>query len=298
MHIGETGLSHEESLLLNTPLPHDLNPAEMEKAWDRYQAVIGQLLVRMGAENKMLDPIVRVPLVGTLDGVYVRVALIPKLGHSALRLLAKHGLREVVYRLAGECSLMELSAAAGYRTFCLPELVKGLLKTGKMKNKPVDRMLDTFEFLNTMIQHPANDPRVLQQLARTSGLHSRYKLAGAADQEARDLFKYIALNMFYIGPSMRPDLTPAERHALCGLTVLVAKRMGHAIEGSVRELESFIADYEAAHMFQRDDPGALRRRAVEIAQASKAALDQIPTVSPARVHGYVPYNVKKVLEIE
>jgi hypothetical protein len=104
--------------------------------------------------------------------------------------------------------------------------------------------------------------------------------------------------MFYIGPSMRTDLTPQERHAICGITVLVAKRMGHTLVGSVRDFDAFIRDYEAESMFKRDCPSDLRRRAVQIAQASKAALDEIPTISPARIHAYVPYRVKKILEID
>jgi hypothetical protein len=294
----EPGLSDEENLLLNSRLPHDLDPKEMEAAWSRYQAVIGKLLARMGAESKMLDSIARLVYVRTFDGVYARLALIPKLGQSALHAYGKHGLGELVYRLAGELTLMELSAAAGYRTFCFPDLIRGLLKSGKMRDKSINRMMDTFEFLNTMCQHPINDPLVLQQLERTNGLHAKYKVAGAGNQAAADLFKYIALNMFYIGPRMRPDLTPDERHAICGLTVLVAKRMGHTIAGTVKELEAFIEQYEANNMFGRDDRSALRARAIEIARASRVALDQLPTISPARIHGYVPYRVKKILELD
>lgn len=293
----EAHLLPDEAALLRAQLPHDLKPTEMEETWDRYQAVIAHLLVRMGTENLMLDSIARMPWVLNLDAVWARFAMLPQLSQSAVHVLRRHRLGEMPYRLAGECSLMELSAAAGYRTFCMPDLIKGLLKTGKMKNKPVTRMLDTFEFLNTMFQQPLNDSRVVQHLARTNGLHATYKVAGHAYPGARDLFKYIALNMFYIGPMMRPDLTPQEKHAICGLTVLVSKKMGHAIEGSVNEFEAFIRDYEATQMFDRNDQGILRRRAVEIAQASKQALYNIPTVSPARIHGYVPYAVKQILEI-
>lgn len=292
------GLSHDELVLLTTTLPHELDAVELEETWNSYQAVIAQFINRLGRESAMLDSMKRVMLVRSLGGVLARVALIPKLGASILYVLKRRSLKELICHLAGECALMELSAAAGYRTFCFPELIKGLLKTGKMRDRSVDRMMDTFEFLNTMMQYPLNDPRVESQLDRTNGLHGRYKVAGNVDRDAQDLFKYIALNMFYIGPSMRADLTPQERHAICGLTVLVAKRMGHTIEGSVCQLEAFIADYEATRMFSRDDQGVLRRRAVEIAQASKTALDQIPTILPARIHGYVPYKVKKILEIE
>jgi len=293
-----SGLSERERVLLSTPFPRDLSPVEAEGAWAQYQAVISQFLVRMGRENAMLESIKRVVFVRNLGGFLARVALIPKLGKSVLLVLRQHRLGELVVRLAGECGLMELSAAAGYRTFCFPALVQGLLKTGKMKNQPVERMLDTFEFLNTMVQYPYNDPRVLAQLERTNGLHARYKVAGAMSKPAHDLFKYIALNMFYVGPMMRPDLTPEERHAICGLTILVSRRMGHSIEGSVLELEQFIREYEASQMFHRDDRDALRRRAIEIAHASRKALDQIPTILPARIHGYVPYTVKQILELE
>jgi hypothetical protein len=294
----EPGLTPDENLLLTTQLPHDLAPAHEEIVWSGYQSVIGQLLTRMGRESPMLDSVARAMLVRSVDGVYARFSLLPKLGRSAMHVLERYAVGEAVYRVAGEFSLMELSAAAGYRTFCLPDLIKGLLRTGKMKNRPVDRMMDTFEFLNTMVQQPLNSERVREQLARTNGLHGKYKVAGSANNAARDLFKYIALNMFYIGPSMRPDITPNERRALCGLTILVANRMGHSFTGSVRELDAFIAEYEAANMFDRADNGVLRRRAVEIAQASKLALYQIPTISPARIHSYVPYGVKRILEIE
>lgn len=292
-----SGLSAEEQLLLSAKLPHDLDLEAMEIQWQSYQAVIERFMDRMGAESAMLESVKRVMLVRTLGGVLARVALIPKLGNSILYVLKKRKLNEIVCHLAGECALMELSAAAGYRTFCFPNLVRGLLKTGKMRDYPVERMLDTFEFLNTMMQYPFNDARVLAQLERTNGLHCRYKVAGNANPAAHELFKYIALNMFYIGPRMRPDLTPEERHAICGLTVLVAKRMGHSIEGSVLELEAFIDDYEASQMFDRNDQSSLRRHAVSIAQASKKALDQIPTILPARIHGYVPHTVKKILEL-
>lgn len=291
------GLSQEDAQLLNTLLPHDLDPPDTARIWEGYQQVIDRLLIRMGAESSMLESIARMVLVRNLGGVRARLALLPTLGRSAMRVVQKHGLSELAYRMAGEFCLMELSAAAGYRTFCLPELVKGLLKTGKMKDRSLHRMIDTFEFLKTMFQHPVSDETVLQQLKRTNELHGKYKVAGTASQEELDLFKYIALNMFYIGPSMRTDLTPKERHAICGLTVLVAEKMGHRIEGSVKQFEDFIAEYELSQMFDANDSGVLRRRAVEIAQASKKALDLIPTISPARVHGYVPHRVKRILEI-
>lgn len=293
-----SGLSGEELVLLTEKLPHDLDPAAMEAQWLTYQTVIERFMDRMGAESAMLESMKRVMLVRTLGGVLARVALIPKLGNSILYVLKKRKLNELVCHLAGECALMELSAAAGYRTFCFPNLVRGLLKTGKMRDYPVERMLDTFEFLNTMMQYPFNDPRVLAQLQRTNGLHARYKVAGNINPAAHDLFKYIALNMFYIGPRMRPDITPEERHAICGLTVLVAKRMGHKIDGSVLELEAFIDAYESSQMFDREDQSTLRREAVEIAQASHRALYQIPTILPARIHGYVPHTVKKILELQ
>jgi len=293
-----SGLSAAEQSLLSTKLPHDLDSIAMEEAWQRYQVVIEHFMNRMGAESAMLESMKRVMLVRNLGGVLARVALIPKLGNSILYILKKRKLTEIICHLAGECALMELSAAAGYRTFCFPNLVRGLLKTGKMRDNSVERMLDTFEFLNTMMQYPFNDPRVIAQLERTMGLHARYKVAGNANPAAHDLFKYIALNMFYIGPRMRPDLTPEERHAICGLTVLVSKRMGHSIDGSVLELEAFIDNYEASQMFDRNDQGSLRRQAVAIAQASKKALEQIPTILPARIHGYVPHTVKKILELE
>jgi hypothetical protein len=173
--LSEPGLYPGEDHLLNTPLPHDLSPAELENTWDEYQAVIGQLLVRMGTESRMLDSFARAVLVRNIGGVRTRISLIPMLGRSALHVAQKHGLRELVYRIAGECSLMELSAAAGYRTFCIPALVMGLLKTGKMEGKSVRRMIDTFEFLNTMFQHPLNDQRVLAQLRRTNGLHRKFR---------------------------------------------------------------------------------------------------------------------------
>ena len=291
-------LTHEEGLLLNRRLTSALTPADAKEAWSANQKVIGQLLIRMGTENAKLDAFARAVLVRTYGGFRARIALIPVVGRSAIHLVEKYGLGQLVYRMAGEFSLMELSAAAGYRTFCLPELIRGLLKTGKMKDRSVERMIDTFEFLKTMFEHPYDDSKVLAQLNRTNGLHGRYKVAGAADREAQDLFKYIALNMFYMGPAMRPDLSPHERHALCSQTVLVASRMGHTIEGSALELEQFIVQYEASHMFARDDRGVLRRRAVEIARASKQALNHIPTISPARIHGYVPHGVKKILEID
>lgn len=294
----EPGLSPSENLLLTTTLPHSLDPVAAAKTWDQYQSVIAKFLVRMGTESKILDSLARVALVRTFGGLYARLALIPKFGYSALNVLERHSLGELAYRMGGELSLMELSAAAGYRTFCLPDLIKGLLKSGKMRGQPISRMLDTFEFLNTMFQFPMNDPRVDAQLERTNGLHTRYKVAGSGNKAADNLFKYIALNMFYIGPAMRPDLSPQERHAICGLTVLVSKRMGHTIVGSVKELEAFISEYEATQMFDRSDPGVLRRRAVEIAQASKAALSEIPTISPARIHGYVPYRVRQILELD
>lgn len=293
----EPGLSSDENSLLNTVLPHDLDPDEMEQLWSSYQTVIDGLLIRLGNENAILDSMARAALVGTLEGIYARVALIPILSHSAVHAVRRHGLSDFWLRVGGECMLMELSAAAGYRTFCFPDLIKGLLKTGKMRDRSVQRMMDTFEFLNTMLQKPMSDPKVTAQLERTNGLHTRYKVAGAGNKDARDLFKYIALNMFYIGPMMRPDLTPQERHAICGLTVLVAKRMGHTIEGSVKDLEAFIAAYEAERMFDRDERSKLRERAVEIAQASKAALYRIPTISPWRVHAYVPHRVKQILQI-
>ncbi len=291
------GLSKEESQLLNEPLPFDLDQETNLKTWKGYQATIDRLLIRMGRESSMLETFARMVLVRNLGGIRARLALLPTLGRSAMNAVQKHGLSEITFRLAGEFCLMELSAAAGYRTFCLPNLVRGLLKTGKMKDQPLHRMIDTFEFLKTMFQHPPTELTFHHQLARTNELHKKYKVAGAANEAARDLFRYIGLNMFYVGPSMRQDLTPQERHAICGITVLAAEKMGHRLEGSVKQFEDFIFAFELSEMFDCADEGNLRKRAVEIAQASKLALREIPTISPERIHGYVPHRVKRILEI-
>lgn len=295
----QPGLSAYESFLLNSPLPHDLSEAQIIDVWDRYQRVIAKLLLRMGSENALLDSLARVAVPYDFRGIFARFALIPKLSSSAIHAIGVHGIAsDTIYRVAGECSLMELSAAAGYRTFCMPDLVRGLLKTNKMRDQSFQRMMDTFDFLNSMMQFPFNDKRVKAHFARTNYQHGKYKVAGNHHQGARDLFKYIALNMFYIGPSMRPDLTPEEHHAICGLAVLVSKQMGHIIEGSVTELRHFIDEYENKHMFARDDQSSLRHKAIEIALASKQALYKIPTISPAKIHSYVPHRVKKILLID
>lgn len=291
------GLSAQEYSLLQSPLPQALSHKELVQTWDDYQNTIGKLLVRMGSESAKLDSLARMVLVHNLGGVRARIALLPTLGRSARHLVERYGMNELLYRLAGEFCLMELSAAAGYRTFCFPQLVKGLMKTGKMQDRSVSRMIDTFDFLKTMVLYPLEDPRVVAQLERTNKLHSKYKVAGNINPQARDLFKYIALNMFYIGPSTRPDLTPAERHAICGLTCLVASQMGHNIIGTVVELENFITEYEAREMFNADDKSELRQNAVAIARASRVALDEIPTISSSRIHGLVPFKVKRILAI-
>lgn len=296
--ISDAGLLADESALLTTRLPLGLSTANRDVLWNDYQRTLAQFLIRMGSDNPVIESVSRVPRVRDLEGIYTRLALIPKLGQSAWHNIGQHDLRELFNHIAGECSLMELSAAAGYRTFCLPELVRGLLKSGKMREKSVSRMLDTFDFLNTMVQYPFDHPRTVQQFERTNELHRQYRVAGAGDAASRDLFKYIALNMFYVGPSMRPDLTPHERRALCGLAVLVGERMGHTLSGSVHEFEDFIAAYEAGHMFDRADRSPLRLRAIAIAHASREALEKIPTISRARIHSYVPYKVKQLLEIE
>lgn len=284
--------------MLRAPLPSGLSYPETEKLWAQYQFVTGAFLLRLGKEHAALDQIARVMTVTNYSAIYARFSMIPMLGRSLLNLFENHGTIESVYRISGEFRLMELSAAAGYRTFCLPDLVRGLRKTGKMKDRSFQRMMDTFDFLSTMFQYPMSHPRVIEELHRTGHVHSKYKVAGAHNHIARELFKYIALNMFYIGPRMRIDITPTERHAICGLTVLIAEKMGHAISGSVLELEHFIDEYEATRMFSLDDKSDLHSEAVKIAQASAAALHQIPTISPARIHGYVPYNVKRILQID
>jgi len=237
-------------------------------------------------------------MVTSLERLYMRVVLLPRMGVAAVNSVTRSGLRASKQLLLGECCLQELSAAAGYRTFCFPELVEGLNKSGKMQHRAMQRMLDTFEFLITMFRGRMNDPAVTAQIQRTNNVHKHYRVAGNRTEAARGLFKYIALNMFYIGPRMRPDLTPQERHAICGLTVLVSKRMGHAIaDHSVNDFDAFIKDYEAKWMFAVDDTSELRGNAVEIAKASTLALDSMPTISPARIHGYVPYGVRKILKI-
>lgn len=294
----DANLTAAEKLLLNSKLPHELPAEQLAETWIGYQKTISKLLVRMGRERSVGEPIARMPWISDIESIYARLALIPRLNASLRRGLSEHGLSELPNRLAGECCMMELSAAAGYRTFCLPDLVRGLLKSGKMQNKSVSRMFDTFEFLNTMMSYPAFHPKTIKQLERANELHAHYKVAGAGGEKARDLFKYIALNMFYVGPAMRPDLTPQERHALCGLTVLVAKRMGHTIDATTKELEEFIPRYEIDGMFDRDDKSALRKKAVKIAHASREGLKKIPTVSKERVHGYVPHRVKQILELD
>jgi hypothetical protein len=292
------GLTPGEVALLTTKFRTDLSDADMAKQWDEHREVIGKMLIRLGNEYGVTSTLSRVPMVRDRQGLVARIALIPMLGQSAIRNITEHNWRELLPRIMGECSLMELSAAAGYRTFCFPGLIRGLLKTGKMKEKSFSRMFDTFDFLNTMVQYPMDHPKTVEQLERANGLHKKYKVAGARNEAEIDLFKYIGLNMFYIGPNMRPDITPAEKHAWCGMTVLVSKKMGHTLEGSVQDFDDFIARFEANNMFSRDDHSPLRRRAVAIAQASQKALNKIPTISKERIHGYVPYRVKQILEID
>jgi hypothetical protein len=292
------GLSPEEVVLLTENLTADLSPEVFNEKWANYQETIDGLLIRMGKENGLAGQVTRLPWVRDMESFKIRLSLLPMLGDSVQRSIGSGRPGDLMNRLAGECSLMELSAAAGYRTFCFPPLVRGLLKSGKMRDNSSQRMLDTFDFLNTMVQYPADHPRTVEQLDRTNGLHKRHRVAGSVSQEERDLFKYIGLNMFYIGPRMRPDLTPKEKHAICGLTVLVSSRMGHQIEGSVLEFDDFIDCYEAENMFNANDNSAIRRQAVRMAQESQAALSKFPVVSKERIHGLVPHRVKKILEID
>ena len=296
--VSAKGLTEEEHALLNTRLPTGLSPEETRRKWAEYQDVIDDLMVRMGKANGKLELAARMVLVRNLGCLRTRIALFPTLRRSTMHLAEKHKLSELVYRLAGEFNLMELSAAAGYRTFCFPNLVRGLLKTGKMEGQSIKRMIDTFEFLKTMFLHPLDSEMVQSQLKRTIELHARYKVALTHSPAMRDFRKYIAANMFYIGPAMRQDLTPLERHAICGITVLVEEQMGHTIETTVQELENFIFDYEASEMFDVADDTPLRQKAIAIARASKVALDDIPTINPDRIHGYVPYRVKRILAID
>ena len=297
----EPGLSREESRVLTARLPVCATAEEMEHHWTSNQAVIHQLLLRMGRENSLVASALRTPFVWDRDSFGIRFALMGFACRYSMHLLTnirEYSPRTILELFGGQCMLMELSAAAGYRTFCFPALVRGLLKSGKMRYKSSARMFDTFEFLNTMVQFPMNHRHTLKQLENTNKLHARYKVAGSANAEERELFKYIALNMFYIGPRLRHDLTPQERNAICGQTALVAQRMGHRIEGSVLELEEFIDRYEREEMFATDEDSALRREAIKIAQASQTALTKVPTVSKPRIHGLVPYRVKKLLEID
>lgn len=296
--IPEAGLSEEELLLVNAPLPSGLNKQETEKLWSSYQETLTGMLIRMGSERNITDPFTRLTSLRDIQQIRNMAALVPEIGQSAWHGLKEYGLSETLNRLAGRWALMELSAAAGYRTFCLPDLVRGLVKSGKMQGQSFTRMYDTFEFLYTMMQYPLDHPKTLEQLERTNGLHDKYKVAGNETERRRDLFKYIALNMFYIGPAMRPDLTPQERHALCGLSVLVSEKMGHKIAGSTKELEAFISRYEDETMFKRDDDSPLRKRAIAIAQASQEALGKITIISKERVHAHVPFRVKKILELD
>jgi len=294
----EPGLSYEENRLLNTSLPYNLDADETEETWNRYQVDIGKLLVRMGREHPLLDSIPRLAWVNSRDGIYARIALVPTVTRSLLHMFRRYGFNKLVSRIPGEWRLMEVSGGAGIRTFNLRRLVQALYNTGEMEHNSLLRLIGTFQFLITMIRYPLNDPRVNQQLRRVNELHRNWKVAGAAIKEDRDFFTYIALNMFCIGPGMRPDITPQERQALYGLTVLVARRMGHTIEGSVKELEGFIRDYEDKYMFDPDDPTVWRKRAIRITRATMNAFDQIPIISRRRILGYIPYTVKKALEIE
>lgn len=289
----EPGITPEEQKLLTTTLTYNVaNPA---KLWAQVHDVLDRLLIRMGREHEILDLLARFALPGSMSGVWLRIGLATQAAYVALLELMKRGPIRAAYHQAGLYRAMEATASAGYSTFALEALVNALDKSKKMQLDPVQRMKDTFEFTSTMLTCFYDDPKVEQQIQRVLRAHAHYGVAGNDNKGKRDFFKYIALNMFYIGFRRRPDITPEERWALCTLTILVSKRMGHEIEASVLELDEFIADYETKHFFRYDDPGPGRKLAMRIAKASRDALVEIPTVSAERIDAMVPHGVKRIL---
>lgn len=286
--------SVKDHYFLNERLTSNVSAQEAKEQWRVCQEAIGGLLLRMGRERGISEAITQLPFVPTVDGVSLRVAMLPMMGRSAFHSLTSHGVSDLHLRISGMFGLMELSAAAGYRTFCFPKLVEGLSYSNKMRDKPIRRMIDTFTFLATMIDFPLDHQVTRDQFKRTNDAHRMFGVAGA---EVRELFEYILLNMFLVGPRTRPDLLPEERHALCGIAVHCAKRLGHNFEGSVNEFEAFIDSYEQKHMMSPDSHDPVRAMAISIAQASENALRKIPGISKDRIHRDVPWRVKRILEI-
>jgi hypothetical protein len=291
----EPGVTPEELSLLNARISS--HPANPEETWNKCQSILDKTLIRWGSEHEILDLLARFALPGSIDGVWLRIGLAVQAAYSTLFEVLKRGPgRTAAYRLAGLYRLMELSAAAGYSTFCLSALVRALDNPErKMEMQPVQRMKDTFKFLSTMVSCRWGDPAIDQEIARVRFLHNKYGVAAAGNKGARDFFLYILLNMFFIGPRRRPDITAEERWALCLLSLMVAAKMGHRFEYTVLELEEFIDDYEAKHFFKYDDPSPTRQVAIRIAKASRLALIEIPTVSAERIDSLVPHGVKRIL---
>ena len=83
-------------------------------------------------------------------------------------------------RMAGEVALMEYAAAALYRTYCVPALVSGLMKTGRLRDKTIERMVGTYLFLITMYQYPVDHPQAQRALRKVKQMHEALGLAAGA----------------------------------------------------------------------------------------------------------------------
>ncbi len=295
---GRGSLSAYELALLSAPLPTALKSWEIQATWQGYQKVLDGMLLRMGREIPVLDTLTDFLNMRSRTDLRHRRKILPLIFRAMGHMAENPRQSDRLLRIAGEVALMELEAAALYRTYCIPALVRGLMKTDKFRDYPIQRMMGTYMFLITMFQYPIDDPKVLKGLRIVNRMHHSLGLAGVETETERDLMKYIGLNLFQIGPAMRIDLTPAERQALCGIAVLVMQRMGLTIKASTLELEAFIAQYEAREFFDPNDPNSPRPEAIAIAQATQAALKDLPVLSWRRIHSRVPHHVKNILKIE
>ena len=152
--------------------------------------------------------------------------------------------------------------ASALRTLCIPDLVEGVNQTKKIETRPLIRVAGTYAYLHAVYSYPLESRKVEKAISRVNSLHRRARVAGNKTDRQRALFKYIASNLHMAALQHLPDLTAADRHAICQHMILCALPMGHDIQATTIELERDLLQFESDHRIDADHESVIRAKAI------------------------------------
>lgn len=135
---------------------------------------------------------------------------------------------------------------AFFRTFGIPEIARVLVGSGKFLAAPGQRILDTSELINTLVEGGYSSETGQEILRRINQAHGRIP-------RDTDLMRYV-LGTFVFEPVRWVqrfgwrDLSPGEAQASFLFWREVGCQMGITVPDEMERFEGFYDDFERAHM--------------------------------------------------